>query len=142
MEMPFLSLYGTVQPEKLFGLSRHATTPTEGVPLQFRHRTYDDAGSLLRLSAVARNTAHRVGANRFRQLRDRQLKRRSLRHRLRSIASRQDARPIAQHDQPARILGNPASIDCASDRQVIMPVNDLFLASVVIALRTRWVRYF
>jgi hypothetical protein len=57
MEMPFLSASPDNAPEKLFGLSRHATTPTEGVPLQFRHRTYDDAGSLLRLSAVARNTA-------------------------------------------------------------------------------------
>jgi hypothetical protein len=54
-----------------------------------------------------------------------------LRHGLRSIASRQNAGSIAQHDQSAWILRNPTSVDRPSDRQVVVPVNDLFLAGVM-----------
>jgi hypothetical protein len=52
-------------------------------------------------------------------------------HGFRSIASRQNAGSIAQHDQPAWILRNPTAVDRPSDRQVVMPVNDLFLAGVM-----------
>jgi hypothetical protein len=45
--------------------------------------------------------------------------------------SRQNAGSIAQHDQPAWILRNPTAVDRPSDRQVVMPVNDLFLAGVM-----------
>jgi hypothetical protein len=31
-------------------------------------------------------------------------------------------------------LGNSASINCTSDRQIIVPVNDLFLAGAFAAL--------
>jgi hypothetical protein len=41
---------------------------------------------------------------------------------------RQNASAIAQHDQPARTLGNAASIDRPGNCQVVMPVNDLLLA--------------
>ena len=48
-----------------------------------------------------------------------------------SIASRQNAGSIAQHDQSAWILRNSTSVDRPSDRQVVMPVNHLFLAGVM-----------
>jgi hypothetical protein len=57
-----------------------------------------------------------------------------LRHRLRSIASRQYVGSITQHDQPAGILGNPAAVDCSGDRQIVMPVNNLLLAGVFATL--------
>jgi hypothetical protein len=57
----------------------------------------------------------------------------SLWHRIRSIASRQNARAIAQLDEPARILRYAATIDRPGDRQVVMPVNDLFLAGALAA---------
>ena len=41
------------------------------------------------------------------------------RHGLRRIAPRQNASSVAQHDQPARILGHPAAIDRSGDRQVV-----------------------
>jgi hypothetical protein len=41
---------------------------------------------------------------------------------------RQNASASAQHDQPARTLGNAASIDRPGNCQVVMPVNDLLLA--------------
>jgi hypothetical protein len=56
------------------------------------------------------------------------------RHRFWSITARQNARAIAQHDLPPRILGNAASIDCPGNRQVVVPVNDLFLAGAFAAL--------
>jgi hypothetical protein len=56
------------------------------------------------------------------------------RHGFRPIASRQNARAIAQHDQPARILINATSIDRAGNRQVVMPINDLLLAGAFAAL--------
>ena len=40
----------------------------------------------------------------------------------------------AQHDQPAWILRNAASIDRSGNRQVVVPVNDLFLAGAFAAL--------
>jgi hypothetical protein len=58
----------------------------------------------------------------------------SLRHRLWSITARQNASAIAQHDQPARILGNAAAIDRPGNRQVVMPINDLLLAGAFAAL--------
>jgi hypothetical protein len=54
-------------------------------------------------------------------------------HRLRPIASRQNASPIAKHDQPARILGHAAAIDRPGNRQVVVPINDLFLAGAFAA---------
>jgi hypothetical protein len=43
------------------------------------------------------------------------------------IALRQNARAIAQLNEPTRILRNAASIDRPSNRQVVVPVDDLFL---------------
>jgi hypothetical protein len=53
---------------------------------------------------------------------------RQLRHHFRSIASRQNASAIVQLYQSARVLDNPAAIDRPSNRQIVMPVDDLFLA--------------
>ena len=53
---------------------------------------------------------------------------------VRPIASGQNACTIAQHDQPTRILGNAASIDRPGNRQVVMPVDDLFLVGAFVAL--------
>ena len=57
-----------------------------------------------------------------------------LRHRLGSIASRQNASAIAQHDQAARILGHPAAIDGSSNGQVVVPIDDFLLAGALAAL--------
>jgi hypothetical protein len=54
----------------------------------------------------------------------------SLRHRFRSIASRQDASAVAQHDQPTRILRYPAAIDGSGDGQVVMPIDDFLLGAI------------
>jgi hypothetical protein len=56
------------------------------------------------------------------------------RHRFRPVASRQNASAIAQHHQPTRILGHAAAIDCAGNRQVVVPINDLLLAGAFAAL--------
>ena len=58
----------------------------------------------------------------------------SLRHCLRSIASRQNASSVTQHDQPARILGHPAAIDGSGDGQVVVPIDDFLLAGTLAAL--------
>jgi len=58
----------------------------------------------------------------------------SLRHRFRSIASRQDASAVAQHDQPTRILRYPAAIDGSGDGQVVMPIDDFLLPGAFAAL--------
>jgi hypothetical protein len=55
-------------------------------------------------------------------------------HRLWPITSRQNPSAVAQHDQPAWILGNAASIDRPGNYQVVMPVNDLFLAGAFATL--------
>jgi hypothetical protein len=54
-------------------------------------------------------------------------------HRRRSVASRQNAGPVAQHDQPPRILPDTASIDRPGNGQVVVPVDDLFLAGAFAA---------
>jgi hypothetical protein len=39
-------------------------------------------------------------------------------HRFRAITAGQNTRSVAQYDQPARQLGNPAAVDRASNRQI------------------------
>jgi hypothetical protein len=55
-------------------------------------------------------------------------------HRLRSIAPRQNASSVAQHDQPTRILLNTTPIDRASNSQVVVPIDDFLLAGAFAAL--------
>jgi hypothetical protein len=59
---------------------------------------------------------------------------RALRHRLWSIASRQHASSVAQHDKPARILGHPAAINSSGNDQVVVPIDDFLLAGALAAL--------
>ena len=57
----------------------------------------------------------------------------ALRHRLWSIAPRQNASAVAQHNQPARILGHPAAIDGSGNGQVVVPIDDFLLAGALAA---------
>ena len=52
----------------------------------------------------------------------------ALRHGLWSIAPRQNASPVAEHHQPARILGHPAAIDRLQPMREgeSMPQSNLF----------------
>jgi hypothetical protein len=59
---------------------------------------------------------------------------RASRHCLWPIAPRQNASSVTQHDQPARILGHPASIERPGNGQVVMPIDDFLLAGAFAAL--------
>ena len=56
------------------------------------------------------------------------------RHRLWPITSRQNPSAVAQHDQPAWILGNAASIDRSGNGQVVVPIDDFLLAGALATL--------
>jgi hypothetical protein len=71
---------------------------------------------------ICKRTTDRISFNRL------------YRHRLWPITSGQNPSAVAQHDQPAWILGNAASIDRSGNGQVVVPVNDLFLAGAFAAL--------
>jgi len=54
-------------------------------------------------------------------------------HRFRSVAARQHAGAVAEHDEPIGILLNATSIDRTRDRQIIVTVEDLLDAGAFTA---------